>query len=136
MAYVMPYDRIFLDTSVFIAQVRGDAKRKSTALEILASGAEIHTSAIVVYEVLVGERRKDRIADWRDQFAQCIVHAVTEQVAIRASRLGVEMRQRGLQIGFADLLIGSSASLYHLPLATYNKKDFERIPQLDLVPFR
>lgn len=43
------------------------------------------------------------------------------------------LKQTNQFIGFQDLIIGTTALHYRLPLATLNHKHFSRIPELELV---
>ncbi len=45
------------------------------------------------------------------------------------------MQRAGAQIGTMDLLIGTAALEGGVPLVTRNRKDFERIPGLDVVTY-
>lgn len=57
---------------------------------------------------------------------------VTEQIARRYARIRGELRQRGRLIGDPDLLIAATALHHGLTLLTRNRRDFERVPALDL----
>ena len=45
------------------------------------------------------------------------------------------MQRAGVQFGTMDLLIGTAALEGGVPLVTRNRKDFERIPGLDVLTY-
>ncbi len=58
-----------------------------------------------------------------------------EAFAATYGRLLARMQRAGVQIGTMDLLIGTAALEGGVPLVTRNRKDFERIPGLDVLTY-
>jgi predicted nucleic acid-binding protein len=62
------------------------------------------------------------------------VHPVTVEIARLAGRLDAEQRTIGIQVGFADLLIGATALYLRFQVVTLNDRDFRNMPGLSVVP--
>ena len=61
---------------------------------------------------------------------------VTEEVARAASRLHRRLRQAGDSIGDFDTIIAATALTAGAALVTANLRHFERVADLDLIPYR
>ena len=53
-------------------------------------------------------------------------------IAKAAALIDADLTRKGMQIGYADVLIGATAQFYQLTLLTRNKNHFERIPSLKI----
>lgn len=53
--------------------------------------------------------------------------------AKEASKIYRNLRTKNKIIEFRDILIASSAIIYKIPIATINKKHFERIDVLEII---
>ena len=58
------------------------------------------------------------------------------QVSMSAGRIGAELKNKGLEIDFRDLLIGATALNNNLKLVTLNKKHFSRVDNLEIIEMR
>jgi predicted nucleic acid-binding protein len=56
-----------------------------------------------------------------------------QNVARKAVDINHELKKKRKQIEMADLFIAATAIAYHLPIATLNKKHFERIDHLNII---
>ena len=126
---------ILLDTSVVIELL----ERRSGAPAVLAhlerfGEAEIHLSAITMFEVEVGlfdgsPNIRARRARWRRIVGLSTYELVTDGIAYEAARIVRTTAKRGHQLGAMDALIAATAMEFDLTLATRDR-DFERVPSL------
>ncbi|MCF0061664.1 type II toxin-antitoxin system VapC family toxin [Dyadobacter chenwenxiniae] len=72
-------------------------------------------------------------AYWDNVFQQLEIVALDEDCIDTAVHINAELKKKSKQIALADLLIAASAVSHGMPLATLNKKHFERIDSLILV---
>ena len=103
-------------------------------LREIAPGS-IFTSAVCVSELRYGSRRRpgaealwDRIA--REVLSRVGVLPLGEEEAVRAGDLLAELEAAGQRIGVEDVLIGATALVRSLTVATRNVRHFRRLPGL------
>lgn len=71
---------------------------------------------------------------WNDLMDRSFILAFDQRVADEAVRIAQGIRKRGEgNIGMADLFIAATAVVHDLPLATLNKKHFQRVEGLRLL---
>lgn len=58
---------------------------------------------------------------------------IDEEICKIFGRERAKLRKKGLLIGDLDLIIGSTALRYEIPLCTNNRKHYERMEELDIV---
>lgn len=125
-------DRILIDTSVLIEHHRKVRKDQSWLYQLAGTGASLLLSPITVFEFMCGAD-----AAKRGQFAAVLeafeVAPVTREVAYRAAEVFGELRTANQLVPPSDLLIGATALVQGIPLATLNRKHFARIRGLVLV---
>lgn len=68
-----------------------------------------------------------------DLLADMEVVPYTKVTALLAGKMDGEQRSRGINIPFADLLIGATALEYGYAVATVNLRHFQMIPGLQIV---
>jgi predicted nucleic acid-binding protein len=73
-----------------------------------------------------------RIVQIRRFLASAVVLQVTDQISLVFGELRAYLRQRGQLIEDFDLLIAATALVHDLTLLTFNRRHFERIPDLRL----
>jgi tRNA(fMet)-specific endonuclease VapC len=133
---------IIVDSSVIVAAER----RGHTVLQILeqiqaARGeVEIAISVVTAAELVHGayradtpERQKRRLAFIERLCLDVPVYEVSLAIAQLAGRVRAEQQQVGIEIAFADLLIGATALHLGYAVATSNERHFRRIPGLSVV---
>lgn len=128
--------KILLDTDLLSYLMRGQAEVTAHAHTYLAQYGRLSFSLITRYEILRGLYAKNATAQAQRFLALCHrsdVLGVSEAVIDRAAELYGELRQRGIQIGDADLLIAATALVHDLTLGTNNERHFEVIDDLSLV---
>ena len=67
-------------------------------------------------------------------FEKMTVLSFDEEASKIASDLFLKLKSKNNLIGLPDIFIASIAISHNLPLATLNRKDFMRIPGLNLIP--
>jgi predicted nucleic acid-binding protein len=85
-----------------------------------------------------GETRRVEIRERRSAFldelkATIPVHSITEATAEIIARVGGEQAAKGINLPLADLIIGACALELGYAIGTDNKRDFNRIPDLQVI---
>ena len=94
----------------------------------------LQTSAISCFELLTGAREGKRGDNVRRLVAAIPVLSLDRQAATIAADVRRELERDGFSIGMADSLIAGIALANGLALLTRNRKHFERVGGLQLVP--
>ena len=68
-------------------------------------------------------------------FAAIPTESFTREIGKVAAKIDAEARLKGIVIPFADLLIGGTALHLGYGLITSNLRHFQKIPDLDVIPF-
>lgn len=131
---------ILVDTSVLLAFFKGErlaaADLLSTALE---AGEDVALAPVVVQEVLQGSRDEN---EWRRLRGYLSTQIILEPIdwlsaAVRAARIYVDCRRRGLTVrSSTDCLIAQIALEHRVPLLQ-SDRDFQaiaRVRPLRLLP--
>ena len=95
-------------------------------------GYDFAISAISHYEIYPGTTTL-QIPFWHGLLQQTTVLAFNQNVAQIAVDINNELKKKRKQIEMADLFIAATAITYDLPIATLNKKHFERIDSLSII---
>ncbi len=128
---------LLIDTSVIIQIERASANLENLP-EALGDGAS-YLAAITASELLHGVYRAN--SETRRAGRQRFVTAVLDSIpllafgldaAIRHAQLWSDLRQRGEMIGAHDLLIAATALNHNLAVLTANRRDFERVEELEV----
>ena len=105
-----------------------------------AGSAPIILSAITVAEIGHGiyrantpETRSRRRAFLDELKATIPIHPITEATAEIIARVGGEQAAKGINIPFADLIIGACALELGYAIGTGNERDFNPIPGLNVI---
>ena len=61
------------------------------------------------------------------------IYPVTEATAEIVARVGAEQAAKGINLPFADLIIGACAMELGYAIGTTNARDFNRIPGLNVI---
>lgn len=120
---------ILCDTNVFIHAFNGN----ETAIEQLKTiGLEqIAMSAITLMELYQGMGNKTELGQMKKKLHYYDIVHVDSSI----SKIAIELIENfnlshGLQI--PDAIIGASAIVYNIPLYTYNIKDFNFMPNINI----
>lgn len=126
-------DKIILaDTSVFIDLFRKTNKENSLLVSLIRQGYSYSISAITEYEIYTGAVL-GQIDYWNALLQKTPVIAFDSEVAKVATGLNKQLKQKRKLIDIADLFIAATAVKNKLPLATLNRKHFERIEGLMII---
>jgi tRNA(fMet)-specific endonuclease VapC len=124
---------IIADTDVLIDYLAG-TQPVADQVMAYAESDSLQTSAITCFELLSGARdgkRGDRV---RRLVAAIQVLPLDREAATRAAAVRQRLARSGVSIGMADSLIAGIALVNSLPLLTRNRKHFENVEGLRLIP--
>jgi tRNA(fMet)-specific endonuclease VapC len=118
---------ICLDTSVLIEFYRN--KDKSTSFWFqLAKNYQFSIPAIVKYEVLRGDKKKDEF--WLEIFNHISILPFDSDCADYASEIYKRLKLNNQLVATDDLLIAATAMKNNLKIATLNADHFKRIEEI------
>jgi tRNA(fMet)-specific endonuclease VapC len=124
---------IIADTDVLIDYLAG-TQPIADQVKAYAASDSLQTSAISCFELLSGaseSKRGDRV---RRLLSAIPVIPLDRRAATRAADVGQSLARSGASIGMADSLIAGIALVNGLPLLTRNRKHFENVEGLRLLP--
>lgn len=124
---------IIADTDVLIDYLAGTQPAADRVLAYAESDS-LQTSSITCFELLSGARYGKR-----GDTVRCLVGAIPvlpldREAASMAADVRQQLARGGASIGMADSLIAGIALVNNLPLLTRNRKHFENVEGLRLVP--
>ncbi len=120
---------ILCDTNVFIHAFNGN---ETTIEELKTIGLErIAMSAITLMELYQGMGNKAELLQMKKKLCYYDIVHVDSSI----SKIAIELIENfnlshGLQI--PDAIIGATAIVYNIPLYTYNIKDFNFMPNINI----
>jgi predicted nucleic acid-binding protein len=123
---------IVLDTSILIDFYRKKNKSKSKLIQLSENYSDFAISTISYYEFGVGLKNKNDIT-WLKLSQNLLILDFDKKCSDLAIDIFKNLKIRNKIIEFPDIAIASTAIVHNLPLATFNKKHFERIPELQLI---
>ncbi|MCI0612120.1 type II toxin-antitoxin system VapC family toxin [bacterium] len=123
---------ILLDTSIVIDFFRKREKSKSILFQ-LTGQYRFSISVITAFEIKIGIQTPVQQNDYDTLVQNLEVLPIDHACIDEAAAIYKELKPKNALIELADLLIGATAVSNTLPLATLNRKHFERIPNLTLV---
>ena len=122
---------ICLDSSVLIDYFRKKNKRKTFFFE-LSLTYRFAVSVMTKLEIFCGATDEQQTF-WKQVFAGFQILPLEEREIDEATCIIKTLRTRNQMIELPDILIGASAKMHKLELATLNPKHFKRIEDLDLL---
>ena len=123
---------VLVDTSILIDYYRKTDKNNSTWIDLVRQGYSFAISAVTKYEIYSGAT-SNQLAFW-DSILQALTVMPLDEAAINtAVATNSALKKKRKQIDLADLFIAATAITNNLPLATLNKKHFDRIDTLKLI---
>ncbi len=122
---------VAVDTDLVIDFLRGRGEGVGLVRMLLVE-RRLRLTAVTGFELRVGTDFLARRADILRLLRSRTV-PLDGASALRGGEVAAELRDRGEPIGFADCLQAGICLRNHLPLATRNRRHFERISQLQLV---
>ncbi len=89
------------------------------------------------YAMLLNPERTAKIRLVIEDFLDTItILPLTETEANEAAKIRTILKAQGNPIGAYDLLIAATAKVHYLTVVTSNIKEFERVPELNVVNWR
>lgn len=123
---------ILLDSSILIDLFRKRNKKKTLFYQLSYTFNDFYLSAISYYEIGIGNRAS-HFPYWEALSNQLTVIALDKACSTTAIEIYNDLLQKNKMIDLADILIGATAVTYKMPLATLNRKHFERIMNLEII---
>jgi predicted nucleic acid-binding protein len=123
---------ILVDTSILIDYYRKTDKVNTTWVKLIHQGYEFAISTVTKYEIFTGVT-PNQSAFWNSVLKLLNVMPFTENAVDKAVDINSDLKRIRKQIAIPDLFIAATAVANDLPLATLNKKHFDRVTALNLV---
>ena len=123
---------VMVGTSILIDFYRKTDKNNSAWIALVRQGYGFVISAITKYEIYSGAT-ESQLSFWDSILLAIEVIPLDEMSVDTAVSVNAYLKRQSKQIALADLLIASTAIANGFPLATLNKKHFERIEMLQIV---
>src|ERR1700744_1078044 len=121
---------VLCDTNILIHAFNG---RKATIDRLQEIGfEEIVLSAITVMELYQGMSNKTELAQMKRKLKYYDVIEIDTQTSSLATKL-IEQYKLSHNLQIPDAIIGATAVIHQLPFYTYNTKDFDFIPGINLL---
>lgn len=120
---------ILCDTNIFISAFNG---RQDTIDQLDKIGLdEIVLSAVTVMELFQGMGNKEELARMKKKIRYYDIVQIDQDISTKAIEFIESFKlSHGLQI--PDAIIGATAVIYQIPLYTYNLRDFDFLPNINL----
>lgn len=123
---------VLVDTSILIDYYRKTDKEKSIWINLVRQGYSFAISAVTKYEIYSGAT-PGQLAFWDSVLQAITVMPLDEAAVDTAVATNSALKKKRKQIDLADLFIAATAIANSLPLATLNRKHFDRIDTLELM---
>ncbi|MDB5024769.1 MAG: type toxin-antitoxin system VapC family toxin [Mucilaginibacter sp.] len=123
---------VLADTPLFIDFFRKSDKSKSHLISLMRKVYEFCIGAITGYELNSGAT-ESQIEYWRKFLEKINIIPVGQAAMQEAVNINNILKAKRKQIELADLFIAAVPMTNNLPVATLNKKHFERVESLVLV---
>ena len=120
--------KICLDTDFCIA-VLNNEERADKLLNFIGSRS-IFVTSITIFELYL---RKENLEKIRTFINDSFILKFDQEAAIIASDIYKDLKSKGIIIDYRDIFIASIAITNNCSLATFNKKHFLRIKNLELL---
>ena len=127
----MPLNAVALDSSVLIEHIRIKNKDNSLLSRLIAKFEEFCVSPLVLYEIEIGQTDAHNF-DLIPILNELTVLSFDEEVIAKAAAIHRTLKQKNKIIDHFDIFIAATAIAHGFPLATLNRKHFERIEELTL----
>ncbi|MBB6111698.1 hypothetical protein/tRNA(fMet)-specific endonuclease VapC [Mucilaginibacter lappiensis] len=129
-------DKIVLaDTSLLIDFFRKSNKLNSKLISLIDNGYTFCICTITEYEIYTGATEA-QIAYWKEFLDNIEIFSFDSAAVTKAIDINKALKLKNKQIGIADLFIAAIAISNNLPIATLNKKHFDRIDNLLLIDIK
>ena len=123
---------ILVDTSILIDYYRKTDKEKTIWISLVRKGYSFAASAVTKFEIYSGATN-NQLEFWDKVFQIILVLPFDEASATSAVSINNALKKRRNKIDIADLFIAATAVSNSLPIATLNRKHFERVDKLKII---
>jgi len=123
---------ICLDTSILIDYYRKKDKSQSLFFKLTEQYTIFAVSAITEYELYLGNSPEQNIF-WDDFFSRVIVLPFDSKAVKQSVSIYKQLKRENKLIHLPDIMIAGTALKNNMPLATLNRKHFERINNLKII---
>ena len=123
---------ILLDTSILIDLFRRKVKQNSYFYQLSANYQNFAVSTITRFEIFVGQQDNQN-EFWDNFYKKVKIIDFDDNCAFAAANIVKQLKSTNQMIEIPDILIGATALANNLPIATLNRKHFERIEKLELI---
>lgn len=121
---------LLLDTGILISHLRNIPGVKQLLLKI-AQQFNLSISAVTVVEIWQGAKPGE--VEATKKFMQGFkVIPLNSYLAEKSGKLAAELRSKGINADFADIIIAATAREYNAPVLTTNGKHFRIIQDLEV----
>jgi len=124
--------KVLADTSLLIDYLRNADKPNSQFIQLYKK-YNLQISVISVFELLNGATNESKRSDIHKLCKNLGIIDFDLLCAEKASEIYRELKIRNKMIEFRDILIGATALLHGIPIATLNIKHFERISGIQII---
>lgn len=121
---------ILLDTNVLIEILKNN---QNTIQQVSTLTPPLAISSITAMELIVGARNKKEIQLLNKFIARFQMIHLDSVISLTALKL-ITSYAKSHTLDIPDALISATAINKHTQLLTYNTKDFQYIPSLELIP--
>ncbi|QKJ31218.1 type II toxin-antitoxin system VapC family toxin [Mucilaginibacter mali] len=121
-----------IDTSIFIEHLRAKNKSSTTFYQ-LSDNSDLFISAVSVYELYLGANTPVKRSEIDTLLKNLTILSFTEDIAVKAAEIFLQLKAENKLIEFRDIFIAATCLVERLPIATLNKKHFQRIKTLKVV---
>lgn len=112
-----------IDTTILIANLRGEEPIRALLRLLIAQGHVLGTSCVNIAELERGLRPKDR-SEAEVLVGRLTFLPTTREAAVRAGRYQAQFAKRGVTIHTPDALVAGTARAHGAILLTDNARDF------------
>jgi len=124
---------ILLDSSIIIELFRKTKKEQTAFYKLVGVYQSLFISSITNYEIGIGNRTIVQSEYWNKLKQNLEILPFDESCSEIAKEIYLNLLNQNKIIDIADILIGSTALNYNLPIATLNVKHFSRIEGLKVI---
>jgi tRNA(fMet)-specific endonuclease VapC len=123
---------VLVDTSVLIDFYRKTEKENSVWVGLIREGYHCTISVITKYEIFSGAT-PSQLDFWNKILQAITVIPFDEETVNTAVDINAKLKRKRKQIDLADLFIAATAVTRDLPIATLNRRHFDRVDKLTLI---
>lgn len=123
---------ILIDTSILIDYYRKTDKKNSSWFALIQQDYEFAISAISKYEIYSGATQS-QLTFW-DTVLQSVTIIPFDEICVNSAvSINTNLKRKRKQLDLADLFIAATALTHALPIATMNRKHFDRVDDLKIL---